>query len=212
MSTTATAEPTAVRLLDAAEHLIAERGIETVSLRAINTAAGSNVAAAHYHFGSKEALVAAVLQRRMGVLGAERIALLEPLEREACPSLRQVVDALARPIFRLADSDEGRVYVRFLAQLERAGDRWWGLVADGFSPQWVHLEPLLARTLPALSDDARRFRMAIASTVLLTVLGDPTRYVPNGSASLAGTHLFDGIVDVLIGILAGPADRQGEEQ
>ena len=43
MTSTATLEPTQVRLLDAAERLIGARGVEGVSLRTINTEAGSNV-------------------------------------------------------------------------------------------------------------------------------------------------------------------------
>ena len=55
------ADSTPARLLDATERLIGEHGINGVSVRAINAAADSNVAAAHYHFGSKEGLVAAAL-------------------------------------------------------------------------------------------------------------------------------------------------------
>ena len=44
-------------LLDVAERLLAERGLDGVSLRRINTEAGLNPAAIHYHFGSKSALI-----------------------------------------------------------------------------------------------------------------------------------------------------------
>lgn len=52
------------RILDAAERLMAERGIEGVSLNEINAAAGQrNTAALHYHFGGREGLVRAILRR-----------------------------------------------------------------------------------------------------------------------------------------------------
>ena len=54
------------RILDAAERLFASDGIEATSLRAITTEAGVNLAAVNYHFQSKEALVQAVIARRVG--------------------------------------------------------------------------------------------------------------------------------------------------
>src|SRR4051794_28115321 len=111
----AAAEPTHVRLLDAAERLIGERGVDAVSLRAINAAAESNVAAAHYHFGSKEALVRAVLDRRMAVLAEERYARLADLAHEPAPSARAVAEVVVRPLFDLSYDDDGTSYVRFLA-------------------------------------------------------------------------------------------------
>src|SRR5262245_57627094 len=54
---------TRTRLLDVAELLFAERGYHGVSLREIVSAAEVNVAAAHYHFGSKEELFEQVFSR-----------------------------------------------------------------------------------------------------------------------------------------------------
>src|SRR4051794_16904928 len=117
-------EPTQVRLLDAAERLVGERGVDAVSLRSINTEAGSNVAAAHYHFGSKEALVRAVLDRRMTVLAEERFRQLGALDQEPAPSPRAVAAVFVQPLFDLAADDAGARYVRFLAALHRADGEW----------------------------------------------------------------------------------------
>ena len=53
------------RILDAAEQLFGEHGPSDTSLRAITAAAGVNLAAVNYHFGSKEKLIEAVLSRRL---------------------------------------------------------------------------------------------------------------------------------------------------
>src|ERR1700685_4032256 len=50
-------------IMDAAERLFAERGIEAVSLRTINAEAGYSVAALHYHFATRDGLVRALLAR-----------------------------------------------------------------------------------------------------------------------------------------------------
>src|ERR1700728_1069403 len=54
---------TRTRILDAAEHLFAERGFRGTSVRAITDLAGANLAAVGYHFGSKAELLAAVIRR-----------------------------------------------------------------------------------------------------------------------------------------------------
>ena len=145
-------EPVQQRLLDAAEQLIGERGIDGVSLRAINAEADSNVAAAHYHFGSKEALVRAVLARRMSVLADERFEMLGHSRTTRSPA-RAVVEVFTLPLVRLAATDDGAAYVRFLAALDRGGEPWLRLLDEGFRPQWERLAPVLAR-------DARRWGSA----------------------------------------------------
>lgn len=54
---------TVERILDSAEILFAERGFAETSLRTITSAAGVNLAAVNYHFGSKKALIQAVFVR-----------------------------------------------------------------------------------------------------------------------------------------------------
>ena len=51
------------RLILAAEELFARDGLDAVSLRQVNTAAGQrNASAAHYHFGSKQGMVLALFE------------------------------------------------------------------------------------------------------------------------------------------------------
>jgi AcrR family transcriptional regulator len=70
-------ETTRRRLLDAAERLFAEHGFEGTPVRDITTAAGCNVAAVNYHFGSKDKLYLAVFQRRFAALREQRISSIE---------------------------------------------------------------------------------------------------------------------------------------
>ena len=73
------------KILDAAEALFMEHGFEATSLRQITAAAGVNLAAVNYHFGSKEELFQAVLTRRLDPMNQERLALLTRFEHEAAP-------------------------------------------------------------------------------------------------------------------------------
>jgi AcrR family transcriptional regulator len=91
--------PTAETLLEAALVLFAARGYAGTSVRAITEAAGANLAAVTYHFGSKEALFEAVLESILVPVGREIRQAQQgpgsPLER-----IRGVVAALLRHMGR----------------------------------------------------------------------------------------------------------------
>jgi AcrR family transcriptional regulator len=200
----ATAEPTQVRLLDAAERLIGERGVDGVSLRAINAEAGSNVAAAHYHFGSKELLVRAVLDRRMTVLAEERLTQLSAIEHEAAPAPRDVAAVFVGPLFDFAATGNGRGYVRFLDALYRAGGEWLAVLDAAFAPQWVQLGPVLSRALPDLDAERRGRRLALASETQLRMLAYPDRY----AGGLDPGSYRDEVIDVFTALVTGPTVHQ----
>ena len=71
------------RILDAAEMLLVQHGLEATTLRMITAEAQANLAAVNYHFGSKEALIEAVFRRRLTWLNEQRIAALDAFEAEA---------------------------------------------------------------------------------------------------------------------------------
>ncbi len=95
---------TKTRLLDAAESLFSQQGFANTSLRAITTAAKANLAAVNYHFGSKEALLRAVLERRLLPLNQQRSnridqVLTEAVMSEAIPGTEALVRAFVEPTF-----------------------------------------------------------------------------------------------------------------
>src|SRR5579859_4078456 len=92
------------RILDAAERLFAHKGIEATSLRTITAEAGVNLAAVNYHFQSKEALMHAVIARRLDPINQRRLAMLDAYEAEAAGApvpLNQLLEAMLRPIFEM---------------------------------------------------------------------------------------------------------------
>jgi AcrR family transcriptional regulator len=110
------------RILDAAEALFVEHGFEATSLRSITAAADVNLAAANYHFGSKEELFEAVLTRRLDPMNQRRVALLAALEQEAGDApvaCDRILSALFLPALELA-RDPARGGSNFLRLLGRA--------------------------------------------------------------------------------------------
>lgn len=67
-------------IIESAEVLFAVNGYQGTSLRDITERAGVNVAAVNYHFGSKEGLLADLLDRIISPINDERLALLEANE------------------------------------------------------------------------------------------------------------------------------------
>lgn len=95
---------TKVRLLDAAEALFIETGYDALSLRQITADAEANLAAVSYHFGSKDALIRAMLARRLDGLNDARLILLERLESSLGPDItcEQVLGAMFLPALQRA--------------------------------------------------------------------------------------------------------------
>ncbi len=103
---------TKTRLLDAAESLFSQQGFANTSLRAITTAAKANLAAANYHFGSKEALLRAVLERRLLPLNQQRSdridqVLMEAVTTGAVPGTEALVRAFVEPTFAFRRNSTG---------------------------------------------------------------------------------------------------------
>jgi AcrR family transcriptional regulator len=102
-------------ILNAAERLYAERGLDGVSLREITEAAGQrNNAAVHYHFGGRDGLVRALFDHRYAQLESRRAAMLAELDAEGRSNdLHALVRVLVAPFAEEGDSH----WVRFVARL-----------------------------------------------------------------------------------------------
>ena len=120
---------TKTRILDTAERLFAQKGFDVVSLRNIIASARVNLAAVHYHFGSKQALVHAVIARRLRPINEERLAKLAEARANAGKQpvkLERVLECLFRPLFRLqANPKAGPTFARLVGRV--MGERNEGL-------------------------------------------------------------------------------------
>lgn len=109
------------RILDAAERLFMEHGLEATTLRMITAEAQANIAAVNYHFGSKEALIEELFRRRLTWLNEQRLAELDRLEAdagEAPVKPRLIVEAFFGVAIRMAADTEGggRNFMRLLSR------------------------------------------------------------------------------------------------
>src|SRR5215813_12251978 len=84
-------------ILDTAERLFAEKGLDATSVRDITGAAGVNLGAITYHFGTKQNLIAAMFIRHFGPFVQRTLELIKEAEQKP-PSLEALLEALMRPM------------------------------------------------------------------------------------------------------------------
>jgi AcrR family transcriptional regulator len=156
---------TRARIIRAAEELFAARGLNGVSLREINRAAGqSNTGAVQYHFGDRDGLVRAVIEKHRQDTEPRRHALLDQYEAAGADDLRTLVAALVLPpAAKLSDPDGGREYLQIASEFysrpasieqlipqrdPNASMERWNQFLDALRP--IEAEEVLRVRLPAI--------------------------------------------------------------
>lgn len=172
------------KILDSAQRLIGDQGYSATSVRHIIADAGVNLAAIHYHFGSKEDLLDAVIDRKAGAVNEARLMLLNRVEAEAGsgpPSVRKVLEAWFVPMAEAADQDPS--FVRLMGRLMAEG-MLQAVVEKHFKHLAERISAVLRRALPHLPDEELRWRIhfmfgAMAHTMCgkneITGLGGDTK-------------------------------------
>ena len=198
---------TQTKLLDAAERLFGEQGYAGTSLRHIIAEAGVNLAAIHYHFGSKEVLLDQLIMRRTGPVNEERMALLDRFEAEAhgAPvSLEKILQAFLEPPFlRIAKRPDlalfmGRIY----------GEGLMPAIAEKhFRHVITRFFAAMGRALPELtpSELAVRGQFLIGAMAHTLCFALPGAKLPGPPVCADSTVLLRELIAFLSGGLRAPA-------
>ncbi len=201
---------TRAALLDAAEALFATQGYDATSIREITRRADVNVAAAHYHFGSKEALLRGVTDRVVGPLNERRFELLDAVVATDRPTLAQAVEAFVRPdveaIQRLGSRGPmvahllGRVYADRTPWIREMTTEQFGAAGERFLPVFAEL-------VPHLSADRLAWRMQRVVAVIVDLFASwPAQAVTDAEAD----RVVADLAAFLTGALAAPVpDERG---
>ena len=153
------------RILDVAERMFGERGFPATSLRDITTEAGVNVASVNYHFGSKEALLAKVLDRRFEPINTRRLELLDAVEARAGgepPELEAVIRAFLSPPFhsQRAWGEKGRSFLRLVGRIHsETNEEFRATFMEQFEAVFQRFTTALRRALPDLDEADLSWRM-----------------------------------------------------
>lgn len=183
------ASDTKTRLLRMAERLFAEQGFDGVSLRQLTAAAGVNLAAVNYHFGSKEGLLAAIFESRCLPMNDERLRLLEACAEKTgkAPVLEQIVAAFIAPALESTSSlAGGATFTRLRAMLAvEHNELARTLIAKYFDTTSTRFVTALARALPELSHAEVYWRFHFLLGALYYTMINPNRI----------DHLSNGLCD-----------------
>ncbi|MDO9125715.1 MAG: helix-turn-helix domain-containing protein, partial [Parvibaculum sp.] len=202
---------TRARLMEAAERLFGERGLHAVTLKEINVAAGQrNESALHYHFGSKQRLVQAILDARVGAIDKRRAARIDALlEAGGADDLHAILRATFEPLTGLLDTEEGVRFVRFAAQVLNDPDFDLPTVAlrsgfQGISRANALIISVLADLPPEIAVQRQRLmvEMALTSLAIWTRRGDAT------TNAAARAFFVASLFDALAGALTAPVSEQ----
>jgi AcrR family transcriptional regulator len=153
------------RLLAVAVEQLAQRGPEGVTLREITEAAGANVAAASYHFGSLKALRDAAIEHALGrYLDAQHEAMLAlaptaTIEDLAAAFAGPMVDALAAGGHDLA-------VIRIVARIGTDPPPGWDRLAGKFDETRRDAVRVLTANLPGVEEPELIFRIRCAAGML----------------------------------------------
>ena len=197
------------RMLDVAERLFAAHGIEKVSVREIVRGSGQrNVSAAQYHFGSRDALIAALIERRIRVIDAMRHARLDALLAAGEPGVRDLMLASVRALAgAVRDRPWGPDFVRVSAQaLASPQVELARRLPRDATRSLARVKRLIRPLLPQLPEAVFGERMRLVNHQGTYCVADWVRL--HGAVRPANAAAFDAMVrdtaDFLAGGLAAP--------
>lgn len=197
-------------ILLAAQELIAIHGFDGVSTRSINQAAGVSAGILHYHFGSLEGVVEALLEQHMKPLMEARKKILHQLQQQPDVTVRAVIDAIVQPLARklIEEGKSGLNYVRMLARLYSDHNPVLNRVANQYVGQNRGIVfQLLCRALPQLPPEALEWRIFPMAHGMLQTLADPNLFATCAKGEEGTRQKWDRIenlIDFLCGGLAAP--------
>lgn len=200
-------DDTRTRILDAAESVFAERGYDGTSIREIVRAAGVNVAAVHYHFGSKESVLRGLTDRVAQPISARRAELLEATKAAAQPGqpdLASLVEAFVRADIEvlLELQERGPKTARFLGRVYGDQTPWIRQMAADQYRQANSFLPLFAAELPQLTADELQWRIGRLVAIIVDVF---STWPLNGMSAEEAESLLGRLVAFLTAGLGAPS-------
>lgn len=194
-------------MIDAAERLVAERGLAAMSLREVQKAAGQrNKSAAQYHFGSRHGLIEAIVAARMGPINEARFERLAELDAAAEPAaLRDLAAVMVEPLAE-ATLRPGSGWARFLRQ-SYADPEVSDVVARAASGRgfWATRERLIeaATHLPAVLRP-RRVDHAVGLTFVSLAIAEG-RLAQEGATAIPPAAVSADLIDSFVAVIEAPA-------
>lgn len=197
------------RMIVTAERRFALHGLEASSLRQVAIEAGQrNESAAHYHFGSREGLIRAILAYRVTALNARREKMLNDAKRDEGDAIspRTIASIIILPMAEEIFSNWRNCYwVRFVSQLWSI-DKYQYL-ADEFEPRSSALFAAndMVRNVPGIDPTVLQVRAAILRRDVVWGLSGVEAMSFHETREVCELHIANLIDMIAAGISAAPS-------
>jgi AcrR family transcriptional regulator len=187
------------RLLDAALDLLAERGEDGVTLRAVTDAAEANVAAVSYHFGSLQSLCDAAIEHALEHYLDTQQQAVAALHAES--TIEELAEAFARPMIgALVAGGRDLAVMRIVARAGIDPPAGWDRLGLRFDQIRAEVLRVLKTNVRGAKHDELIFRTRCAAGMLnwlmLAPVGSELRHRSAGQIERL-------LVPILAGALSG---------
>jgi len=194
------------KILDTAERLFGEQGYAATSLRQIIAEAGVNLAAIHYHFGSKEDLLDRLILRKASPVNEERLATLDGLEAAAGSGpvpLEEILHAFLGPPFRRMENSPG--ILKLMGRMYGEG-LMPAMAEKHFHTVKTRFSTALGRALPNLTPEELALRLQfMVGAMAHCMFAVPQGQKHCGVSRNDSANLLRELVAFLSGGLSAPA-------
>lgn len=197
------------RLIDVGRSLFASTGVFATPLKAIVDGSGQrNASALHYHFGSRQGLLDAIIETTNQGIEERRMAILGRCGDD--PDLEQLVEAWIVPQAELLNDVEGRQFLSIISQLNDLFDEW---SAETMPPTALATLTSIGERLVGVGDPLiRRERLNRFLELTAEALGSRARLLDRGTTPPLSheawvTNLTEMCVGALSASAAAPARR-----
>jgi AcrR family transcriptional regulator len=198
---------TQVALIEVAERLFADDGVEAVSTRQIGAAIGSlNTNVVAYHFGGKDGLIEAVFRHRLPEIDRRRGELLAEAELAGVNTdITVLLRIFALPLFEQTDAAGRHSYARFLLGLERSRRLAIRAQVSTEFPITNRVTARLVELLPKGTAATGHTRLRLVTSLFATMLHiiDQSPDQPSN----VGRALFEEALAMSAAALAAPAPK-----
>jgi len=198
-------------IIEAAQRLFAERGIDGVSLREINDAAGQrNKSALQYHFADRNGLLAAIAATHMPAIEQRQQELFDEVATDGLiGETRGFVEVCARPVAeRLGQGPGARSWIIVTSELVTHPRTDTELLSASATPLTVAAGRPVFERLAALTDEAFAIhRLRSATEAALHLVADRARHenAPDRSRPMPALPEFiDDLIEMTIAAIDAP--------
>lgn len=193
-------------LIETAEQLFVEKGVENVTLVDVSKGAGQkNRNAAQYHFGDRAGLITAVVDKHNELISDKRSVMLDAIEEQTAPTLLELAKAFVTPIVEhIEHHPRGLIYLLLVCQVYNSNRAleygWQGILGSNDSKR---IYDLMRQKMEPHSQEILNFKMIICQSMLFNSLASFYDIRPPGSSKV----FADTLCNVMVAVLLDPPDK-----